>query len=612
MKISDVKKCIKDYDDNKGTWRLLKTETHVKKLSDYIDDLGDKDRKLTAEECVDVITICLDKQTWNESASSDAFTEFLKQYGGKAALDKLRNKGLLTHENILLLEKYSDHALSVVRLLRATKGLPLDPSLSVILQSANWSKISESLANIATLKKNQAFSNISLQLTLYSDAPNEMVNCILLLKKKGFPDDDLKRLPILGGINQVCSIFNTFDDESLNNGYDYFCQIKNPSKESYAFLADTLDVFSAKKWSIQSFIKTIFITSEHKFNVKVSIALETLRKLPMEGEIAVEQMLNCIFTMPEYADVFMSGIKTLTTQKLLNEENLKILLQFPRFSEQLSKAIVCLNNASLNDYKPEIFQVPAFADSMASLFERLAKLKHLSKNLSLLALKQPQNAVHASAIVWYLREITANQVNQKDGLIHKKAEQQKIYTELFQKNLMTQEVSDLLVELEHAGILTLPNISKLITNSKYIRNLSSACFCLSDAKKLNQDNFELLLESPKRAMLLLESLEVKPKPQEKSYQDKGFRDLKKITYAAKILTSANKKSPLFSYPKLNESQANKFCSFFKGKKDPTVEFSKEFNREREHFILAKIAKMCGNGYLEDEVEDYIASHRINL
>ncbi|WED43928.1 hypothetical protein [Legionella cardiaca] len=641
MRIAQIKSCLDSYDGNKGTGRIFKDEPHIGELRQfYNNELEGKDRELTSLELVKVVRICLRKNTWNDSESSIALGNLLAHLGGKNALQRLKKNKQLAGSYIFLLEKYKDFADNLSRLMETLKGYSLDAPLSEIVQGINdLANIDEKLKDIELLKQTCFLSSRTLQLTANNKASCAMASTIILLRQLDIAEEELDCLPTqyMSSVHQILVLLQ--HPELIKANLLRVCKLGNDTigfleilkeltllKESVtqanldkcfhpdvvassAWIKEIIDIFKEAKWPVEPHLDSLFKNAIVQiYHIKVSLALETLKRLKLPL-LQVQSLLHILFNNPQHSVNLIEAVDILVKNNLCTSFNLAtIIISDPQYATKLANAIRIANTVSLdNEENKKLFTtVPAVADSMALLFTQLEKAQQFSPEIRELALKQSQNAEVAASVVRYLRK---NEIFTKE-FTNLSIEKNHLCAELFKKNLMNLEFLDLLAELAAAEILSPDNITKLIENFAFIRTLTSACFCLSYGKKLDQDNFDLLFCDPKHALNMAEALGGKTKPPateacDKQIADKGAQDFVAIRKAAQILAQGMRGTkPIFASVKPNAKQVELLARLLK--KD-LMEFDLDFQQEQHKAILIKIAQMCGNGQLES-ITEYNAAY----
>ncbi|KTC84029.1 hypothetical protein [Legionella brunensis] len=639
MKISQIKKCLDNYDINKGPVRFIRDEPHIGELRQYynteIIKEGEKDRELTPKEYVKVVRICLGKNTWNDSESSKALEEFLKLLGGKNALQRLKENKQLTAAHILLLEKYKDKAENLSQLIVSLKGSTLDIPFADLVQQIDLSTVNEVLKDIESLKEAEVLSAKTLLLTAKSEAPCTMTSTIILLHRydlvgQGIDLDCLPHTLSISSIYKIVTLLVQIDPNLIRANLvaisklgkntagfleilEELSQTKEAITQSYLdkclhlevigakqWIKDTLSTFREAGWPVLPRLDAILANATKEYSVKISLALEKLKGLKLQPA-QVQHVLDILFNSPEHSSTLIEGVSILQND-LCSDENLAIIRTNLQYADKLANAIKSLKSVSLDDKenKTLVSQVPEFSDAIASVFKQLAKVKQFSHNTRELALKHLKNAEVVAGILRYLR------VNLSDEMINGSLID--LCEELFKKNLMTLEFQDLLADLGKAEILSPPNLTLLIEHASFIHTLASACFCLSYGGKFNQENFDCLFENPRRALGIAEMLGGKTRPSNQAVNqlvsDKGAQDFVMIRKAARVMAQGLRGLTLFSPVEINQRQVERFCQL--SKRDPS-EFDPAFLHEQQQEVLIKIATMCGNGHLEEATEYCTAS-----
>ncbi|ASQ45541.1 hypothetical protein [Legionella clemsonensis] len=639
MKILKIKEYLESYDAKKGYGRTVKDEPHIAELRQfYHEQVKEIREELTPEKLLELVKICLRKKTWNGSESSNTFEALLKELGGRNALQRLKENKQLSATNVVLLEKYKEFAENLSLLIEILKGYPLNPPLSDFIHEIPLSFLHERLKDIASLKEAKVLTKQTLLLIANSPAPCAMAKSIILLKESGITDEELNFLafsPLLSSLHSVLSILASINPKLIRGNLSAIC---NLSQDTLDFLDILKELAHAKEALTQSHIEICLnskilkakdrvvsillsfreagwnseinllellesvIKNEH---LKIGLAVEALKKCKLQPEHA-QLILSTLFQSPQFYSSLVEAVAILSENKLLSDENLMIVIREPQYANRVAEGIKILKAISLDsiENKNAMSRVPEHAASVALLFKQLIKAKQYSPITRELALTQPHNAEIAARILRFLR---LENMYQAIHSVDDKSEGINLCEELFNKNLMTGEFSDLLADLDHADILNPANLIKLIKNFQFIRTLTCACCYLDNNNQLNQDNFDLLFDDPKRAIAIALTLEghLRPVSKDKFNQplDNGAEDFLAIRRAARLLALGNRGQAFFPPVTINKTQLEKLRTLTK--KDCS-EFDPEIQNYQQQELLIKIAQHCGNGYLEEEVTYHVA------
>ncbi|STX47851.1 Uncharacterised protein [Legionella hackeliae] len=367
-----------------------------------------------------------------------------------------------------------------------------------------------------------------------------------------------------------------------------------------------LSTFTEAKWSLIDNLPRLLESVVKQEHLKIGLAVEALKKIKLKPEHA-QLILDTLYKSPQHHNSLTDAVITLSQMDALTDENLAIVIRTPQYADKVAEGIRILKKISMDDSENKtcLSKVPEYAVSVASLFKQLVKVKQFSRKTQELALKQPENAEVAAKIIRFLRLenmfLAKNLPSFEGGKIN-------LCEELLTRNLMILEFSDLLSDMESAEILTAPNLGKLIQNSKFIRSIASACCCLNNNSRLSQENFDALFDDPRRAIEIALALQgsAKPAPDNtvQDTLDKGIEDYLRIRRAAILMAQGQRKDSLFKPVNINEKQLERYNELFKNR--PIIN-SLELQKDEHKELLLKIAKMCGNGHLEPEAEQAIAS-----
>ncbi|KTD11236.1 hypothetical protein [Legionella jamestowniensis] len=640
MKILKIKEYLDSYDANKGYGRSLKEEPHIAELRQfYLERVKKAGDELTPEELRQLVKICLGKKNWNGSESSNTFDALLKELGGRNALQRLKENKQLSVTNVGLLEKHKEYAENLSLLIEVLKGYRLDASLTEFAHELHLPQLHEKLKDIASLKEAKVLTKQTLLLTANSPAPCTMTKCILLLQEHGITGEAINCLSsstLMSSTYTILTLLVSINPKLISPNLSAICKLGQHTLDFLDILKELaqakeavtqkhieicvnphllnareritsiLILFREAGWNSEANLFRLLESVIKNEHLKIGLAVVTLPKNKLKPEQA-QFILDALFNYPQFYNSLTNAVIILTQHELLTDENLAIIIREPQYADKIAEGINTLNAISLDnsDNKNAISKIPEHAASMASLFKQLVKAKQFSPVTRELALKQPHNAEIAAGILRLLR-LEAIKLDD-DG------EKINFCEELFNKNLMTSEFSNLLSTLDYVDLLNATNIRKLINHSQLIRTIASACCCLDNNNQLKQDKFDLLFEHPNRALAVALALDGRLRPvlNEGSHQplDNGGEDFLAIRRAAILLAQGSRGQAFFKPVKINMKQLQQLDKLTKI--DLSV-FDPEIQNHQQQELLIKIAQQCGNGYLEEDTAYHVAADVLTM
>jgi hypothetical protein len=643
MNISAIKKCLDKYDLHKGVGRNLKDEPHIRELRAFYQSLQPTvDRELNPEEHWTLVSICLGKQSWNGSQSSETFRRLLKNLGGKEALQQLQEGGRLTKVTARLIAD-SNSPETLANLIVLLKGEFEGEPLIELLREIDIAKIGPKLKNIEALVKEQLVSKEAVLLIARSEAPTTTASTIFLLSKyKVGPDfgrDLLASSASISDIYHILELLEAATPNLIEANFKAICQLGSRSNDVYEVLKELtlvqevinqnvlesllnieksevfdwlrgfLGTFREARWTLpETLPKLIALPPETQSDLIVVVNSLALCGLYSEVE---EAILSALFNNLEYCTTLCNALKNLASKSL--QQDLFLLLGNGdlQYVEKQAEAIEFLHKTRLDKQVHILIQIPAYSRDFAYLLTQLVKAGEYSDTCRDLALKVPQKSACAAKIVKYLRE---HKILRKEQSIKSGDVSTLICEELFKANLMNVIFEDFLVDLKEANLLTLINIRQIIGKAKFFYSIVSASTCLANGRVFNQENFNLILDEPSRAIAIAKELKGKPRAENSSELeiDKGVEDLREIKKAAYLLAKAykNQRHQFFPDRPANSGLITRLCQLRQHDYSPL--FASKYQEKQEKKILSKIAAMCGNGYLEESTEEEIANEIFNL
>lgn len=632
MKISIIKDCLDNYVANAGVVRTyIKNEPHINKLQEFYKKIKGKDRDLTSEEQLRVVIIALGKRNTNGTQSCITFDELFRHLGSKEAFEYLFERGQLTEANVLYIEKYKHIASSLSQfIVLVSEGIPsAETILAELMANVDLSNIGGKLKDIESLVKAKMLTPSVLMLLAKSEAYSGVSDILFLLYRHGlYKEENIARLSknIMSFLN-IRKILLTLEEASPElmlqsnvtpileldlNLYRFSCIIEelHKAKElkqgnlktlfSYtealkkgSWLKEILSNFSQGGWDIEQNLEAILATGD-EWDIKT--ATDDLLKLKL-NPAHVKLVLDVLFKYPQQRYQIISGIETLLKAKLLDDNNLTLIFSVPQYANRLAKAMQLLKDIP-SEHAAEVRKIvcatPSYADDLVVAFKELLEVGQFTPLLSGLVIQHPKSAEIVANILKRLRQ---NNLCGKDKI--KSEDNIKL---LYEKNLTNGEFNRLLFDLEQANLLNQTNLDKISEHSAFIKTLSHACTCLANGKKLDQENFDALLDEPIEALSIAKLLGGRSRPSTYNLPDKGAKVFTEIRNAACILAVTQKRSHAF-FPEIKSRDIElfnkKLASFNK-------KISKNELLEQQKEALIKIAKMCGDGVLESETEQRLA------
>nr|HAT8713437.1 hypothetical protein [Legionella jordanis] len=629
MKVSQVREWLQYYDLNKGKFRILVDEKHIRELRQFSDSLANRNDNddLNEVELLNLAKICSGKRTWNGSQSSITLDELAKFLGGRDALIQLRRSALLNVSNLKLLmnSQYPNALSSLIVLL---KGKYNEEFFEDFSKDANLVTIEPRLPYITSLVEElRTPSKTALMLVAQSKDSESMLDTVLLLTQHKFDESDWECLPLSEDIAQIYEVLNLLVDADRGLLPQYFkriCQLGNLNKfllpilkelarskdnitstaldkllssvgvKSLEIQAKWIKVFDENGWDIQSNLPAIIFTIDLG-NIKVlDASISILNRFRLNKDSA-QAVFDVLFHNPEYYSILREMDYM---YMLMPKTDANIIFRTPLSAEKMAKGIMILEKASIGNpkYKEILSTHHEEAESLAYLFKQLAQLGNLDEFHMEMVLKHPENASIAGGI---LKQLLANHISKIEDKCS-------LYESLYARNVLNLEFQDLLADLNKAKLLTVPNLNKILEHVGLFRTIASACCCLAQSEQLNQSNLELILEDPKRALIIAELLGGKPRIDNKEDLDEGAKDYGQVLRAARYLALGQRGYAFFGYPKKpKERQVQRFCEL--SHQDSSI-FELQFQLEQQKALLIKIAAMCGNGYLEVESKEATATN----
>lgn len=500
MKISKIKTGLKAYDGESGALRKLIPEPHIQKLRKFCEEVDKgKDRSLTAKELLKLVTIILGKKTWDGRDGSTTLRVLADNLGGLENLRYLQEQGQLTETNVELLEQYKEHADFVTPfLVLISKELPsAETILPAALENTNLSFLSIKLAYIKQLVEAKILNEATFSLILGNEKPQPTCDILLILKKHGLAkNENVERLSgVQDKLSFLASILTAIQaadsrlmlqtnltalielGELLEKVSGIIKQLAKSkqlnqmnldkifanthSLKTALYVQELLKAFRLAGWDIAHNLNAILNVGLN--GVSIKIAIESLVKLALKPD-HVQLVLDIIFEHPDYYRNVIEGVGKLIIDESepIDQDDLKIVLSVPESSRNLAVAIRTLNERKINN--PEcrelVFKFPKYADSMAMAVGQLQEVGHNTSETRDLLLENPENSIF---VVVILERFIASGLFSKDN-----PKSVSNFKQLYEKKLINQEFIIILIKLQKA-------------------------------KKLDQNNLEMIFENPSTA-----------------------------------------------------------------------------------------------------------------
>ncbi|MDP1601877.1 MAG: hypothetical protein Q8M03_01260 [Legionella sp.] len=562
MRNSKVKKCLDLYDANKGHWRMIVDESHVRELRSFVEQVKGEERSLLPTELLDLAKIILGKEDREgKSESSKTFEKLADYFGGYIALEALEANQILTAEYVAFLaENFYARILSglLVSLNKKTPPGNIQILIAASQKMVDREKILNLFREMEKRSENMSLSGylrllnrlIKYHLIFTDDLP------FLLLSvhwKKFSPIEDiLKTLeesnPALLTLKNVTRILEL----KYPHRFNAFLRLLPVTKDTLNYLfgvADTLEGnylveyifrdFKAAGWEITPYLSRILPESTHSGTLAVAI-----KKL---GEVSISSKLLPII-LTEIFDRAEISIELVESVVILSEANLlekhPVVFGVSTQPKNVARALVMLAKENLynKDNVEGVCACPLHATGIASLLIQLHKAKCTDLDVYQIMSAHPDYAQNIADVL---------EVLEKSGLLSEAN-----IVEVCKIRLAKEVFSNLphlLLTLNKANLLSQANLSAIFEKLAYIKTLTSATTCLANGDVLSQYNFDLLLMAPTYAHFIAEEVGGQPYPLSYSYlEDKGATSFMQIRLAALALA---KEKGIFS-PVENELASN--------------------------------------------------------
>lgn len=326
-------------------------------------------------------------------------------------------------------------------------------------------------------------------------------------------------------------------------------------------------------------------------------ATDRLKELHIKPEL-LPMILESVFTYPDKCIGLVKAVA------LLNDENVrKDLLKIvfaSKFPDRAAAAIVALREENCLDKQTRnlVCAQSEYAGELAQAFVQFKQVNYTDRAAFDALAQRPQCADKAVRVIDYLQKhslldpLKAKPVPFK-GTVKKASDL--MITAVCKAGLTDDSLLKLFDIMKEVNLLNPLNLQKLMHQLKYIKTLGSAARCLANGNKLDQRNFENLLQDPANSLALAESFGGTPKSLSLPHEvDAGAKDFVEIRKAAKILAQGQRQG---LFMPILDSQ--KVKSFEKATHKKMSVMRKE--------TMIKIAEYTGGNHLEKNVAHQIAS-----
>ncbi|MCW8399547.1 hypothetical protein OQJ26_12165 [Legionella sp. PATHC038] len=614
MKAEIIKSKLDLYDQNKGLFRVLRDEPHIKALREFYNSKLQGVHTLSPPLLLELAVILLGKNDRNgDSESSQIFSELVQHFGGYEALESLNKQKQLSAENVAFLEKNHTHAKQLAPLL-STIGSKISPStLTILLQTAE--KISDQEGLIETFKYFEQFA-LSENAALYF----ELIN---LLTRYRINMDDV--VPLLSEVKQLTPIKKALDvlnrpDSQLlhrdnviailklQNPY-YFYRIlellpnTQESLNRLFAIDDILDKcsraeeiiknFKSAGWELEHYLKYIFNVNRN--GVDLESATSSLMNMKVEPEL-LPLILETLFARSNESIALVKAVGLLE-EHLKEDMDLAFATKYP---DRVAAAIAelrkekCFNEQT----RDAICSHPEYAVELAQALVQFHRIDYTARAAYDGIMKYPQSADKAARVIEYLdkNSLLHNTKGKTDVYKGKvKRSSNSIVAAVCKAELTDNSLIKLFDIMQAAKLLSLPNLHKVIAKLKYIKTVASAAICLANGNKFNQLSFESILSDPINSIAIAERLGGTPgSPSSPKIINEGAKDFVEIRKAAKVLAQGQRQGLFFT-----QLEPEKVKTFEKATHKKMAAIHNE--------AMMKIAEHTSDHHLEDITEHHAAS-----
>lgn len=617
MKAETIKNEIAFYDQNKGLFRIIKDEPHIKELRDFCNTRLEGIDTLTPALLIELAGILLGKNDRDsDSISSQIFRKLVRYFGGYPTLECLKKEGQLSEENITFLEKYHKQA-DLLAPLIVSIGKKLAPVYKQrMFYAAEMLSEKEKLLEMFTYFAKFAFNE-------NADLYFEIIH---FLNVHGINTDDV--VPLLNNVKQLANIKHTleivldrFNSQFNHNILVAIMKLQNPgyfypilellpnTPESLNHLIEVdgildkcigaeqiLKNFKSAGWELAPYLNSILSIDRNGENLRQ--ATDRLKDLPIKSEL-LPMILESVFTYPDKCVALVKAVA------LLNDENVrKDLLKIvfaSKFPDRAAAAIVALRKENCLDKQTRnlVCAQSDYAVELAHAFVLFKQVNYTARAGFDALAQRPQCADKAVRVIDYLQKHSLLELLKAKSAPYKgtvKKASDLMITAVCKAGLTDDSLLKLFDTMKEVNLLNPLNLQKLMHQLKYIKTLSSATRCLANGNKLDQRNFENLIQDPANSLALAESLGGTPTSPSLPHEiDAGAKDFVEIRKAAKILAQGQRQGFFMPLP-----DSEKVKSFEKATHKKVSVMCKD--------TMIKIAEYTGGNHLEKNVVHQIANN----
>ncbi|KTC79794.1 hypothetical protein Lche_1814 [Legionella cherrii] len=614
MKAEIIKSKLDLYDQNKGLFRVLKDEPHIKALREFYNSKLQGVHTLSPPLLLELAVILLGKNDRNgDSESSQIFRELVQYLGGYEILESLNKQKQLSGENLAFLEKNHTHAKQLAPLLISISSKLSPSTLTILLQAAE--KIADQQRLVETFKYFEQCA-LSENAALYF----ELIN---LLNRYGINMDDV--VPLLSKVKQLLHIKKVLDVLSrtdsqlfhrdnviavlkLQNPYYFYkvlALLPNTQESLNTLFAvdDILDKcsradaiiknFKSAGWELDHYLKYIFSVNIN--GVDLERATRLLMNMNIEPEL-LPIILEIIFTRSNESIALVQAVGLLE-EHLKEDMDLVFATKYPN---RVAAAIAelrkekCFNEQT----RKAICSHPEYAVELAQALVQFHRIDYTARAAHDGIMKYPQSANNAARAIEYLHKnsLLHNPHGKTDSYKGKvKRSSNSIVAAVCKAELTDDSLIKLFDIMQAAKLLDLPNLHKVIARLKYIKTMASAAICLANGNKFNQLNFESIMSDPINSIAIAERLGGTPSsPSLPKIINEGAKDFVEIRKAAKVLAQGQRQGLFFTQP-----EPEKVKTFEKATHKKMATLQNE--------AMMKIAEHTSDHHLEDITEHHTAN-----
>ncbi|CAM2944803.1 Uncharacterised protein [Legionella steigerwaltii] len=615
MKAETIKNQINYYDQNKGHFRILKDEPHIKELREFCNNKLQGVNTLSPPLLLELAAILLGKNDRDgEALSSHIFRDLVQGLGGYETLESLKKYKQLSAENIVFIEKNHKQANLLTPLLISI-GSKLSPStMTIMFHAAEMMSDQERLIEMFNCFEKFALSeNAGLYFELINFLNRYGINTddvVLLLSEAKQLVSIKKTLDVLERTNsQLLNRDNIIAILKLQNPYYFYkvLELLPDTQESLnrLFAVDNIldkcsraeeiiKNFKKAGWELEPYLK--YILSADRNGVDLESATSMLMEIKFKPEL-LPFVLETLFARSNESIALVKAVGLLNDEHLKEDMDLAFASKYP---DRVAAAIVELRKEQcFNKQTRRIIRShPEHAVELAQALIQLNRLNHAGRAAYDGIVKYPQNADKVAQVLEYLQKnFLLHNLNGKPdaykGIV--KQSSHSIITEVCKAELTDDSLIKLFEAMKAANLLDIPNLNKLMPKLKYVKTLATAATCLANSNKLNQTNFNSIIGAPFDAMVIAESLGGTPRsPSLPERIDEGAKDFVEIRKAAKILAQGQQQGLFFA-----KQDPEKIGTFEK------VTHKKMAAVQNE--AMMKIAEHTSEHHLEDVTEHHTAN-----